>query len=631
MKTLQNLFKPLAVCLPAILLIFLLSTACETKKEIITETVTVHDTVTVTITVHDTLLVITTVHDTIIVSIHDTVFVTIHDTTVVTINDTIFVNDTVYVGPFNIDTVLADPEMIAQGGAVTLTASAPNFPGSGPLTFTWSATAGTFTHQTESGDTAYWKAPDYPTIVQITVYVSDGNFVGLGKRTIGVGLYVPTVTPYYLSVDACGGCHSGEYSDWQETAHAHAWATLQNSGHPQPYCNPCHSVGYEPDPNTGNSGYDEAPIAKFENVQYENCHGAGSDHAINIFGDIVVSYEAENCGKCHDGEHHPYLTEWLQSPHNFDPYAVSSYSCGGCHEGVAASIRLANESSAYPLNQFYGSGTISERPDTTEVPVQPAVCQACHDPHSSENPAQLRTVTDIPLMTANSESPVITRGGSGKLCMHCHHALRAPEPQIQNGSGHFGPHYSPQADMVAAKSGYHGVAVPGFPWAGPSHLLVQNSCKTCHLNAIEFGGGPGGVAVTGHEFIPKPEACVNCHGPISDFDDIPAREDFDGDGIIEGVQSEVAGLIQLLKDALVANGLDTTGVGLARALGDTTISTYRQREAGYNLIFVMEDGSTGIHNPDYAVQLLQQSILHLNNTLPGTMIVRRDNQVAGRW
>ncbi|MEZ4762264.1 MAG: hypothetical protein R3C26_03340 [Calditrichia bacterium] len=49
-----------------------------------------------------------------------------------------------------------------------------------------------------------------------------------------------------------------------------------------------------------------------------------------------------------------------------------------------------------------------------------------------------------------------------------------------------------------------------------------------------------------------------------------ALEDFDGDGSIEGIQSEVNGLIHLIEDALIATGLDTTGLGFEGALGDTT-------------------------------------------------------------
>jgi len=261
--------------------------------------------------------------------------------------------------------------------------------------------------------------------------------------------------------------------------------------------------------------------------------------------------------------------------------------------------------------------------------LQPNVCETCHDPHSVDNQKQLRTIANVPLVTANGESPVITEGGSVKLCVHCYHARRNAESQIEKGYGHFGPHANPQADMAKGKSGYHGVADTNFPWTGPSHLLVQNSCKTCRLDMQEFHGT---TAITGHKFPPTVIACRGCHGPINSFDDIPARDDFAGNDLVEGVQTEVHGLIELLQDALIEDGLDTTGVGFEGALGDTTISTYKQREAGWNLVFVEDDKSSGVRNPEYAVQLLQQSIQYLTgNPVPNAIMVHEENQVVGHW
>jgi hypothetical protein len=382
----------------------------------------------------------------------------------------------------------------------------------------------------------------------------------------------------------------------------------------------------------GNSGYDDAPIAIFENVQCENCHGPASEHTPPNYPTDYEIFEMGTCGKCHDGTHHPYKTEWLMSPHNYDRYAHTSGSCGGCHDGVGAAIRLSNGAAAYPLSSFYRSGSIAERPDTSVYDYQNVVCQTCHDPHADDNPGQIRTMADVPLTTANGESPIISDGGVGKLCMHCHHARNAPEAHIPEGDDHFGPHASPQADVMNGSTGYHAVATAGFEWASPSHLLVQNSCKTCHLPTAEFGAGPGGAASTGHEFIPKVEACEPCHGVILSFRDIPASGDFDGNGTIEGLQDEVEGLLHLLEAALVADGLDTLGVGTADALGDTLRSTLTQREAGWNWVFIEDDKSLGIHNPDYAVQLLQQSYLYFTGSLPtNATIVTQDNMVVRNW
>ncbi|MCB0298627.1 MAG: ammonia-forming cytochrome c nitrite reductase subunit c552, partial [Calditrichaeota bacterium] len=203
------------------------------------------------------------------------------------------------------------------------------------------------------------------------------------------------------------------------------------------------------------------------------------------------------------------------------------------------------------------------------------------------------------------------------------------DAQVVQGYGHFGPHANPQADMMQGASAYHAVADPSFEWADPSHLNVENSCKTCHLSTKEFGAGPGGAAYTGHTFLPKVDACVGCHGAIADFDDIRALEDFDGDGSIEGIQSEVTGLIHLIEDALVATGLDTTGLGFEGALGDTTRGTFVQRGAGYNMLFVEEDKSLGVHNPDYAIQILQQSYQYLTGApVPNAVILRKGEHKA---
>jgi hypothetical protein len=506
-------------------------------------------------------------------------------------------------------------DTIPQGKTVTLTAKVTTAATVGPLTYRWFSEYGHFL--SETGDTVQWKAPDEAGVYSIGVHVEDGTVDGVGRRAVGVEVFAPYVAPYFVGGVNCNTCHSDKDAEWMETAHAHAWATLQNSGHPASYCNPCHTVDNAQTP--GNSGYDDAPIALYENVQCENCHGPASAHLESKHAeDISVDYSAANCGVCHEGTHHPYLTEWSESPHNF-PGDSHTGSCAGCHEGVTAAERLSDESG---LAIFYGGGGADR--DTTGSPYQPIVCSTCHDPHNAENPGQLRTVADVHLVTANGESPVITEGGVGKLCMQCHHARRGPDQQIAEGYDHFGPHANPQADMMKGKSASHGVADENYVWTGPSHLNVQNSCKTCHLNMEEYVSEEQ-PTVTGHKFEPTVEACRNCHGPIEDFDDIMAVSDFDGDGQVEGIQSEVTGLLHLLEHALVESGLDTTGTDVLGALGDTLLSTVEQRTAGYNLAFVEEDKSLGVHNPDYAIQLLQQSYKYLTgHDIPHAVMLRKE-------
>lgn len=147
----------------------------------------------------------------------------------------------------------------------------------------------------------------------------------------------------------------------------------------------------------------------------------------------------------------------------------------------------------------------------------------------------------------------------------------------------------------------------GVPWACctgagtgtcPTVYTLTNSnhtsnadlnCTTCHMAPVPTTGPEAGK-IGGHTFnmmVHDPDdpaygvenvdnACnsVACHGgaPLASYDRIvpsppyPANRDYDGDGTIEGVQTETLGLLNLLKDALYAAGAsrllvnETTGL-----------------------------------------------------------------------
>jgi hypothetical protein len=140
---------------------------------------------------------------------------------------------------------------------------------------------------------------------------------------------------------------------------------------------------------------------------------------------------------------------------------------------------------------------------------------------------------------------------------------------------------------------------------------------TCHLQAVSTSS-PAFSHAGGHTFSPSwdggtPEdpsddvhltqACTQCHGPVNSFDF--KRQDYDGDGIVEGAQTEVKGLLDQLGRLLPPIGNPTVSI--------TSAYTRPQLRAAFNYQFVLEDKSYGVHNLSYAVGLLKASITDLTD------------------
>ncbi len=533
-----------------------------------------------------------------------------------------------------VDSIEALPGMVTQGEKINLKAVVTAGQGAGTLTYSWFADGGSITEST--ADTAIWTAPGDSGIYTVSVHVTDGDNIAIGTRRVGVDMYVPTVDPYYLGGSTCATCHAGKASEWDMTGHAVAWASLMTSDHAGPSCFPCHSVQTLPElgatPIAGNSGFDDVPTAMFENVQCENCHGPGSTHITGpATNQEILSFNADICGSCHEGAHHPYLDEWQNSLHGqalSNAHAATNGSCQGCHEGVASAMRLATSDVAF----YGGGGTVRDTLNyhgingnltaSIEAPFAPISCQVCHNPHSAENVGQLRTVKPVTLISDS----VVTGAGAGQLCLQCHHSRHSAAEQVAAGDAHFGPHPSTQGDLVFGQNGDEDVNTdPSFVWQSTGHHSIPDVCAACHVYMTSADPITGETS-TGHTFEPNPSACQQCHGTqVTAFTDIMARKDYDNDGTIAGLQDEVLGLMDLLAAKLVETdttdtlmGTDPTVEEVVTALegtaGITTPLAVKLRTAGWNLVYAVDDASKGIHNPAYMVQLLQQSVLFLDPT-----------------
>ena len=463
--------------------------------------------------------------------------------------------------------------------------------------------------------------------VTATVYTANAGNTNL-TITITAGTYMGVgLLP---GTSGCALCHSGGQIatnmvvPWEATAHSWMFANGINGvlgSHYSANCIKCHTVGYDTNTNAVNGGFDDVAtqlgwtfptnlvasnwsnmeanypaLANVANIQCENCHGPGSQH-MGTFGKtnmIAISIGSGDCAQCHDSPPgHIHVAEWQNSMHAIttrDP--AGNAGCVGCHTAYGFIGRISGST-------------------TTNTAYMAINCQTCHEPHgatlpgtNAPNPYIIRTLAAVTLM----DGTVVTNGGEGSLCMQCHHSRQNAATYVPStpGSSHYGPHEGPQADMLEGVNGYtYGQIIPSSAHAN----AVSNTCVTCHMQTIastdpaylHAGGHTFENAYNGENLV---AACQQCHGPTLTQFDFPLQ-DYNGDGVIQGVQTEVQGLLNKLSTYLPPVGTVKASLSISSSW------TQPQLAAAYNWLFVNNDGSLGIHNTAYAVGLLKTSIANL--------------------
>jgi len=317
----------------------------------------------------------------------------------------------------------------------------------------------------------------------------------------------------------CGNCHVGHQTGWITTAHSHAWADLQGSGHATSSCNACHAVSQLGNKLGKPGGYPVVADSAYHDVQCENCHGPGLTHVQNP--DVVTNQPlasihvdtslANGCGGCHTGVHEPFVDQWVQSAHGsgpgFGPAVSSGASCTPCHEGKQALAVTFGVSTNY-----------QEKSDTSH---QRIVCSVCHDPHGTSGfEGQLRA--DITTPTFNN------------LCIKCHSRTGTPPwPAASGTSASRGPHGA-QGFLVLGQN--VGWIPPGFNYDTSqivsSHGTSANPrlCATCHVavtTVTDAATGAFKLQNVGHLFAAVP--CLDANGlPTTSTSCTTAQRDFSG-------------------------------------------------------------------------------------------------------
>jgi hypothetical protein len=485
----------------------------------------------------------------------------------------------------------------------------------------------------------------YTVLATITV-TGTINGTNLAPTTTNISTTVTAAT--YLGINACAACHSGTfqgvpniYPTYTNTPHASFFTRAIDglvSSHYSKNCIVCHTDGYDTNSIANNGGFDDvasqynwtfpavltngnwasmpAELQGLANIQCENCHGPGSQHMYShgITGNtnaISISYGAGTCSQCHDSlTSYVKSAEWNNSLHAVvtrTPSGANRPACVRCHTapGFVGYLGNLGKTNGYATNTVYEAIT----------------CQTCHDPHDASNPHQLRASTAITLPDG-AAMVTITNAGAGGFCMNCHQGrngsvtnstVQYPTAKYTWAGGNsFGPHDGPQSEMLEGINAVtYGKVIP----SSAHRFAVADTCVGCHMQAVATND-PAFLQAGGHTFsmtydvgtntLDKVDVCIQCHGKSLTSFDYPVQ-DYNGDGVIEGVQTEVQHLLDKLS-TLLPNSNNVVDGLVKTSLPVTTNWASKYLNGAYNWQFVANDGSKGVHNAPFAVGLLKASI-----------------------
>ncbi len=478
-------------------------------------------------------------------------------------------------------------------------------------------------------------------IVKLTITTATGthdttatfysaSYVGTGKFDD-----VPAGFPNCMSCHGVTPKFTAIFDEWKVSGHATMFKegiTGLKGSYYGSNCFKCHTVGYNHDIAASNDGFDDRAVAagwvfysppgptkwdslkakssaltQFATIGCENCHGPGSEHGMG--GDkakIQISLNSGTCGQCHDKPwRYNRYAQWENSLHSLAVWSSSFAqgapsqnnnlnNCIRCHDGQG----FVN----------FTKGKTTNTTGWTEARHTKLGCPTCHDPHSGH----LRKAPTVADTLANGFK--YTVGGKGMSCMNCHKARRnAKSFAVTSVSSAFwGPHYGVESDVLLGQN----AAEFGIPFISGNHKnAVIDGCVQCHMVATVDTGNVNRDKVGQHSFrllneatgYEHVESCKDCHGAnIKSFKDFIAAADFDGNGLIEDIQSEVKGLLKKLKQALPPVGIDSVDWRLVRDYKGA--DSLNMRRAYYNYKIMVDDNSFGMHNAKFSIDVLRKSV-----------------------
>ncbi len=345
-----------------------------------------------------------------------------------------------------------------------------------------------------------------------------------------------------------------------------------------------------------------------------------------------------------------------------------SGTCSKCHSGNGFLAWL-------PVLIGTTPGDIDDPVEVTwtEDEAHPQTCVTCHDPHAAgdvsgnDNNATVWISGDTPALLAGFTA---TDVGRGAICMTCHNTrrgLRNDSTWEATTDKDRAPHLGAQTDILMGENVYMmEVGERGY------HSQLDDSCATCHMEATpppaDLAYNLGG---TNHTFYASNDICADCHSVIT-ADDIQGPTemmlteihhqlneawemvadgalaggntiDLDGDATIEDASeimavefSETRGrqaLIFTLSDSMEYGPYGVGNIDVVPPDGGDpyaiwTVAPDNVLKSGWNFLLIEADGSLGVHNPDFAEEVLETTEEALAEIVGGGGVGGSANAVA---
>ena len=344
----------------------------------------------------------------------------------------------------------------------------------------------------------------------------------------------------------------------------------------------------------------------------------GLDGTDGTDGTDGVDASAASCVACHSEQHRAGI---------YDAYFSAKHSSGSSWaRGTRESCAACHNNEGFV--DYIETGAVATGGYNISNPI---TCTGCHDDHRSfdfendGNDMAVRTLdgVDLRIFAENDALPdyTIDYGNASNLCANCHQPRRGtptvgdyPGKYLQT-SGHWGPHHGPQTALLEGLLGAYTTftlveAIPAVQQA--AHRAETGACIDCHMGGTSDGS-------YGHSWNPAGTNCATCHS--TPFEDLEVAD----------LAEDMATLGALLENA-VGQAIDDDDVPIFEADGVTPVPQIgivhfedgewhpltglfdlKDAEAAWNFLFILEDKSGGIHNPDYAKSIIKNSLAAMQN------------------